>query len=154
MVLAAALAGYSLVYAGGLRAPAALLAGLGLIFVLAAVVFRRPFAVAAGLFALAAEYVLVEVTGHVPTVSLAGYAAGFVVLAEVLLWQGQLPSAARMDAPCSSAGSREWRWSPWPPSLSRSSCWPGRASRSPARYRGRSPGRWRDCFCSPCPGFC
>ena len=74
-----------------------MLAGLGLLFVLAAAVFRVRFAVAAGLFALAAEYVLVEVTDHVATVSIAGYAVGLVVLAEVLLWSGQLPSPARMD---------------------------------------------------------
>ncbi len=96
-VLAAALAGYPLAYAGDLTPPAALLAGLGLLFVLAAAVFRVRFAVAVGLFALAAEYVLVEVTDHVATVSIAGYAVGLVVLAEVLLWSGQLPSPARMD---------------------------------------------------------
>jgi len=61
------------------------------------VVFRVRSAMAAGLFALAAEYVLVEVTDRVPAVSIAGYAVGLVVLAELLLWSGQLPSPARME---------------------------------------------------------
>ena len=64
----------------------ALLAGLGLLFVLPAVVFRTRFATAAGLFSLAAEYVLVEVTDRVAILSIAGYAAGLVILAELLLW--------------------------------------------------------------------
>jgi hypothetical protein len=96
-VIAAALAGYSLAYAGELTPPAALLTGLGLFFVLLAVVFRARFAVAAGLLVLAAEYVLIEVTDRVPAVSIAGYAVGLVVLAELLLWSEQLPSPARME---------------------------------------------------------
>jgi hypothetical protein len=97
VLLAAALAGYPLAYAGGLTAPAALLAAFGLLFVLAAVVFRARSAVGPGLFALAAEYVLAEVTGRVATASIVGYAVGLVILAEIVLWQGMLPSPARMD---------------------------------------------------------
>jgi hypothetical protein len=96
-VFAVALAGYPLAYAGNLTALAAVLAALGLVFVLVAVAFRARFAVGAGLFAIAAEYVLVEVAGKVATASIVGYAVGLVVLAEIVLWHGLLPSPARMD---------------------------------------------------------
>ncbi len=75
----------------------ALLAGLGLLFVIPAVVFRSRSATAAGLFLLAAEYVLVEVTDRVAILSIAGYAAGLVILAELLLWSASLPSPSRVD---------------------------------------------------------
>jgi hypothetical protein len=95
--VAAILAGYPLGHAGDLIAPAALLAALGLLSALGSLLFRLRFVLAPGLLALAAEYVLVETSGRVPAVSLAGYSAGLVVLAEVLLWQRELPTPARMD---------------------------------------------------------
>jgi len=97
ILIAAVLAGYPLVYAGDLTAAAALLAALGLLFVVVTVISRTRFAVAAGLFALAAEYVLVEASDRVGVVSIIGYAAGLVVLAEILVWLEQLPYPARMD---------------------------------------------------------
>lgn len=49
------------------------------------------------LFLLAGEYVLAEATGHVPAVSVTAYAAGLILLAELLLWAAQLPRRARAD---------------------------------------------------------
>lgn len=97
-MLAAALAGYPLVYAGDLIAPAALLAGLGLLLVLLSILPRAPFVLAPGLLALAGGYVLVEATNRAAALSVVGYAAGLVVLAELLLWLGQLPSPGRMES--------------------------------------------------------
>jgi hypothetical protein len=74
------------------------LAGVGVLSVLLAVTLRVSSAITVGLFALAAEYVLLEAAGHVATFSIVAYAAGLVVLAEILLWLRQLPSSARVDA--------------------------------------------------------
>jgi hypothetical protein len=97
LIVAAALAAYPVVYAGNLTPPAALLAGAGLFFALVAVVFRARFAVGVALFALAGGYVLIEVAGRLATISVAAYAVGLIVLAEVLSWPAQLPLRARVD---------------------------------------------------------
>jgi hypothetical protein len=97
VLLAAVLAGYPLAYAGELAPPVALLAGLGVVLVIPAVVFRARFATTAGLCALAAEYVLVEVTDRVAILSIVGYAVGLVILAELLLWPVSLPAPGRVD---------------------------------------------------------
>ena len=49
------------------------------------------------LFTLAAEYSIVEATGHVPAASVIAYAAGLILVSELLLWSAQLPRSARAD---------------------------------------------------------
>ncbi|MBN1322147.1 MAG: hypothetical protein JXA87_15045 [Thermoleophilia bacterium] len=51
----------------------------------------------AALFLLAAEYALVELDSRVGPASIVLYAAGLVVLCELLLWSGQLPRRAVAD---------------------------------------------------------
>lgn len=46
---------------------------------------------------LGAEYVVVESTGHVSAVSVVAYAAGLIVLCELIFWLAELP-AATIDA--------------------------------------------------------
>jgi len=45
------------------------------------------------LFVLAGEYLVVEVAGRVPTVSVVAYAVGLAALCEVLHFHGQLPAS-------------------------------------------------------------
>jgi hypothetical protein len=84
------------VRAGSLAPAAAAFGAVGALFTLLALLFRVRFAGPA-LFSLAAEYVLVEVTGRADRFSVIAYAAGLVVLTEVVLWLGQLPSSAFVD---------------------------------------------------------
>jgi len=49
------------------------------------------------LFTLATEYTIVEVTGHAPAASVIAYAAGLIVVSELLLWAAQLPRSATAD---------------------------------------------------------
>ena len=49
------------------------------------------------LFTLATVYTIVEATGHAPAASVIGYAAGLVVVSELLLWAAQLPGSAAAD---------------------------------------------------------
>jgi hypothetical protein len=96
VVLAAALAAYPLVRAGSLLPAVAALAVVGLPCTLLAIFVRARFA-GVTLFTLAAAYVLVEATGRAGRFSVVAYAAGLVVLAELLLWPAQMPSGARVD---------------------------------------------------------
>lgn len=82
--------------AGSLVPAVTALTVLGLVFTVLGLFFRVRFAGAA-LFALAAEYVLVEAAGRANTFSIVAYAAGLVVLAELLFWLGQLPASALVD---------------------------------------------------------
>jgi hypothetical protein len=72
------------------------LAAAGLLCVLVAPLARGPFTGVA-LFALATEYTVAEVTGHIPAVSVAGYAVGLITVSELLLWSAQLPRSAAAD---------------------------------------------------------
>jgi hypothetical protein len=105
MVVAAALAAYALAYAGDLIAPAALLAGLGLLLALLALTLRPRVTVLAVL-SLAAEYVLVEISGRVSTLTVVGYAVGLAVFAELVLWAAELPASGRADVAVVSGGLR------------------------------------------------
>ncbi len=96
VVIAGALVAYPIVRAGSLVPAVAALGAVGCLFTLLALFFRVHFAGPA-LFSLAAEYVVVEATGRAGTFSIIAYAAGLVVLTEVLLWLGQLPSSASVD---------------------------------------------------------
>ena len=96
IVIAGALVAYPIVRAGSLLPAVTALGAVGLLSTLAALFFRVHFAGPA-LFSLAAEYVVVEATGRAGTFSMIAYAAGLVVLTEVLLWLGQLPSSAFVD---------------------------------------------------------
>jgi hypothetical protein len=49
------------------------------------------------LFTLATEYAIVEATGHAPAASVIGYAAGLILVSELLLWAAQLPRTAAAD---------------------------------------------------------
>jgi len=46
---------------------------------------------------LAAAYVVTESFGDVRTVSIPAYAAGLIVLCELLFWSAELPLSARVD---------------------------------------------------------
>jgi hypothetical protein len=96
LLLAGALAAYPIVRAGSLLPAVTALAIVGLLFTLLALFFRVRFTGGA-LFALGAEYVLVEAIGGASTFSIVAYAAGLVVLTELLLWRGQLPAAGFVD---------------------------------------------------------
>jgi hypothetical protein len=73
-----------------------LLGGLGLLFAIAAIL-RRGRMVGAALSTLAAEYVVVDASGHVASATVIAYAVGLILVAELLLWSGELPSAALAD---------------------------------------------------------
>jgi hypothetical protein len=95
-ILAAGLAAYPVLSAGRLAPLTGLLAAIGLLCVLTAVLGRGRLAGPA-LFALATEYAIVEATGHAPAASVIAYAAGLIVVSELLLWAAQLPRAASAD---------------------------------------------------------
>lgn len=82
--------------AGALSPLVDLLGALGLLFV-AVAVLRRGSLVGAGLFSLAAEYVVVEATGRTAATSIVAYTVALSLLAELVLWLGELPSAATAD---------------------------------------------------------
>jgi hypothetical protein len=94
--VAAGLAAYPMLAAGALGPLVDPLGGVGLLFVLAAILRRRRF-VGAALFTLALEYVLVEATGRAGPGSVLAYAVGLIVLSELLLLGGELPRAAIAD---------------------------------------------------------
>ena len=73
------------------------LAVLGVLFALTALVLRARFTGAA-VFILAVEYTIVEVTDRVGSLSIVAYAVGLVVLCELLLWFGRLPTRGLADA--------------------------------------------------------
>ena len=72
------------------------LAGPGTLFTFAALVFGARFA-GAGVAALAVEYVIVLATNRTGAPSLVAYAAGLVVLAEVLFWTAELRFRGLVD---------------------------------------------------------
>ncbi|MHB8059525.1 MAG: hypothetical protein ACYDHO_01670 [Gaiellaceae bacterium] len=49
------------------------------------------------LFLLGAEYVSAESTGHAAAVSVVAYAAGLIVLCELIFWLAELPKAGAVD---------------------------------------------------------
>jgi hypothetical protein len=49
------------------------------------------------LFLLGAEYIAAESTGHVAAVSVVAYAAGLIMLCELVFWLAELPAAASID---------------------------------------------------------
>src|SRR6266536_3606209 len=82
--------------AGRLTPLTSLLAAIGLLCVLTALLGRGQLA-GPSLFTLATEYTIVEVTGHAPAASVIAYAAGLIVVSELLLWAAQLPRSATAD---------------------------------------------------------
>ena len=50
------------------------------------------------LILLGAEYIATESTGHLAAVSVVAYAAGLIVLCELVFWLAELPAAATIDA--------------------------------------------------------
>jgi len=72
------------------------LGAIGLLCVLTALLGRGRLAGPA-LFTLATEYTIVEATRHSPAASVIGYAAGLIVVSELLLWSAQLPRSAVTD---------------------------------------------------------
>jgi hypothetical protein len=82
--------------AGELAPAVDLLGAVALLLVTTTLAFRAPLAGAA-LFVLGAEYVLVEATGRAPAASVIAYGVGLLLCAELLLWAGELPSAAVAD---------------------------------------------------------
>jgi len=95
-LLAAGLAAYPVFTAGRLAPLLGLLAAAGLICALLGLLARGRFTGAA-LFTLALEYALAEATGRVPAGSVIGYAAGLIVVSELLLWSARLPRSASAD---------------------------------------------------------
>ncbi|MGH3231689.1 MAG: hypothetical protein ACRDOH_00100 [Streptosporangiaceae bacterium] len=95
-MLGAGLAAYPLFTAGRLAPLLGLLAAAGLLCVLLALLARGIFA-AAALFTLAIEYTVAEATGCVPAGSVIGYAAGLIVVSELLQWSARLPRSAVAD---------------------------------------------------------
>jgi hypothetical protein len=96
VVLGCALAAYPVVRAGDVRPIAVALAIVGVLAAILALVARTSF-VGAALCALAVEYLLTEATGSVSTVSIVAYAAGLVVLCELLFWGSGLRAGSRAD---------------------------------------------------------
>jgi hypothetical protein len=96
-LLAAALASYPLIGAGRLAPLLAALGALGELLVVAAAAWRGR-GLAPALVVLGAEAVTAEATGDLPPASVVAYAAGLIVLAELLSWVGELPWRARIDA--------------------------------------------------------
>lgn len=82
--------------AGRLTPVLGLLAAAGLGCALVAP-YTRGYLAGAALFTLGAEYVVAETTGRVPAGSVAAYAAGLIVVSELLLWCVQLPRSGRAD---------------------------------------------------------
>jgi hypothetical protein len=95
-LVAAALAGYPMLRAGVLAPLVDLLGGVGVLFV-AVAILRRGRLAGAALFSLAAEYVVVEVTGRAAATSVVAYAVGLLLVCELLLWLGELPFPAAVD---------------------------------------------------------
>ena len=50
------------------------------------------------LFTLAFEYTVAEATGRIPAGSVVGYAAGLIIVTELLLWSAQLPAPRQPTA--------------------------------------------------------
>lgn len=96
MLLAAGLGLYPSLAAGRLASLTGLLGAVGVACAITAVLARGLYA-AGALFSLAAEYVLAEVTGHVPPGSVIAYAVGLILVCELLLWAAWLPRRARAD---------------------------------------------------------
>jgi hypothetical protein len=95
-MLAGALAVYPVLHADVLVAPVSVLGVAGTLLVVAAVVTRGT-TLAAAVVLLGAAYVAVEATGRVPATSVVAYAVGFVSIAELVLWSGELPRAALVE---------------------------------------------------------
>jgi len=95
-VLAAGLAAYPIFTAGRLAPLLGLLAAAGLLCVLLALLARGRFAGGA-LFTLAFEYTVAEATGRIPAGSVVGYAAGLIIVTELLLWSAQLARSTAAD---------------------------------------------------------
>ncbi|MGZ4386400.1 MAG: hypothetical protein ACXVZO_05685 [Gaiellaceae bacterium] len=103
VLLAAGLASYPLLDAGRLAPLIALLGGLGTLLALLAAVLRGRL-LGAALFALGAEFVTAEATGHIPAVSVVAYAAGLIVLSELVLRSAELPLRGEVDAALAAEG--------------------------------------------------
>lgn len=87
---------YPALRAGGLARVVLPLAVFAVLAAVAAVATRGRLAGAVVLL-LAAEYAVVEVDSRVGPLSIVVYAAGLIVLCELLLWSGQLPRGAVAD---------------------------------------------------------
>jgi hypothetical protein len=72
------------------------LAAVGLLLVLLAVGWPLRLT-GPVLFVLAGEYLVVEVAGRVPTVSVVAYAVGLLVLCEILNFHGRLPASGSVE---------------------------------------------------------
>ena len=82
--------------AGKLAPLVDLLGAVGFLLV-APAALARPRLAGLALFALAAEYVVVETTGRVAAATVIAYAVGLILCAELLLWAAELPSLAVAD---------------------------------------------------------
>jgi hypothetical protein len=81
------------------------LAVLGVLFTAASLRWLR--LVGAALTCLVGEYLLTEAAGSVATVSLVFYAAGLLVLCELIFLADQLRALARVDGPAVAAWLRQ-----------------------------------------------
>jgi len=97
VALAGGLATYPILRAGPLTRVAVPLAVIALLLVLSSVIWRGRLTEAV-LFFVAGEYLIVQVTDHVSTLSVVGYAAGLVVLCELLFFGAGLPQSGTVDS--------------------------------------------------------
>jgi len=90
------LATYPVLQAGLVARAAAPLAAVGLVFVLISL-WRHGRLAGAALFLLAAEYLVVLLTDRVSPSTVIGYAAGLLLLAELLFMAAGLPSSGFVE---------------------------------------------------------
>lgn len=96
-MLAAALAAYPALVAGVLTPLAGSIAALALLSLLLPLLWSGRGAWLPVLL-LATEYVLVETSGRAGGGSVIGFAAGLVVVCELLFWSAELPRRGRVDS--------------------------------------------------------
>jgi hypothetical protein len=97
LAIAGGLAAYPVVRAGSLSRVTVPLAVIGLLLVVSSIVSRGRSGGAA-LFVLAVEYLVVQLTGRVSTISAIGYAVGLMVLCELLFFTAGLPQSGTVDS--------------------------------------------------------
>lgn len=95
-MVAAGLAAYPALSAGYLAPLAYSLTGAALCFLPVPLLWRGR-GIWLPLFLLAAAYMVAESFGHARVASVPLYAAGLIVLCELLFWSAELPLSARVD---------------------------------------------------------
>jgi len=106
------------------------------------------------LFTLATEYTIVEVTGHAPAASVIAYAAGLIVVSELLLWAAQLPRSATADRAVATGRLTLLTAIAAAAALLALAVLAATDLRLPGRWRPRCSARPPRLPCSPCPGCC